>query len=393
MLLTAREEIMQFKVCLNIVVTCLVFFSFSILAAAQTATPLSFSFDFRNGSLGWQGGFADYSTSADDSAYALRAEIRNLPPELGVNGTGFYFQGTNLSDDLFMFMKRRLGPSDGIVAGQAYWLDFTVVLASNAQNCGGAGGTPGTGVSVKVGGLPAEPRALLGQPRFLPVVGFLRDVRMNLDKFNQAQSGIHASVAGNLWNGLPCNLNSQPYVSIQRVHRHIAPVLANADGELWLLIGTDSGFEGQTAIYYQSIDVHLTPLSTPPSPKLLTTQTINGTDSGRVAALDSVMMIAEPFSVLTSPTFTPDHQTRLILLTYDMELRAGESTSVIMAQAKDTQQRVFPLVVEAVRKVPEWEWITQVVVKLPLELENAGEVSISLNLRGVQSNEALARIQ
>ncbi len=385
---------MQFKICLNIVVTCLVFLAFSIPTAAQTAaTPLSFSFDFRHGSLGWEGGFADYSTSGDDSGYALRAEMRNLPPELGVSGTGFYFQGTNHSADLFMFMKRRLGPSDGIVAGQAYWLDYTVVLASNAQGCGGIGSPPGTGVVVKVGGSPAEPRTLLGKPTFYPLVGFLRNVRMNVDKSDQSQSGIHASVAGNIGNGLPCNLNSQPYVSIQRIHRHIAPVMANADGELWLLIGTDSGFEGPTAIYYQRIDVQLTPLSTPPSPKLLTTQTINATDSGRVAALDSVMMIGEPFSIPTTLPFTPDHQTRLILFTYDTELRAGESSAVITAQAKDTQQRVFPLVVEAVRKVPDWEWITQVVVKLPPELAKAGEVSISVNPRGVQSNEGLVRIE
>ena len=73
----------------------------------------------------------------------LRAEMRDLPPELGVSGTGFYFQGSNLSDDLFMFMKRRLGPSDGVVAGQAYWLDYTVVLASGASACAGIGGSPG----------------------------------------------------------------------------------------------------------------------------------------------------------------------------------------------------------------------------------------------------------
>jgi hypothetical protein len=50
-------------------------------------------------------------------------------------------------------------------------------------------------------------------------------------------------------------------------------------------------------------------------------------------------------------------------------------------------------VVEAVRKVPDWKWITQVVVKLPLELENAGDVSISINVRGVPSNKALVRLE
>lgn len=377
---------MQYKVFLNIAVAWLAFLTLSFPATAQVTSPLSLSFDFRNGSLAWQGGFADYPPSTDDGGFALRAEMRDLPPELGISGTGFYFQGNNRSDDLFMFMKRRLGPSDGIVAGQAYWLDFTVVLASNAQDCGGIGGPPGLGVFVKVGGSPAEPRPLFDSSPFI------RNLRMNIDKANQAQSGIHASVAGNIWNGQPCNPNSQQYLSIQRTHRHIAPVLANSDGELWLLVGTESGFEGLTALFYQRIDVLLTPLSTPPSPKLLTTQTSQGSDSGRGAALDSVTMMAEPFSVLTTPNFTSDQQTRLILFAYDSELRSGENSSVITAQAEDSQHRVFPLAIEAVRKVPDWEWITQVVVKLPLELQNAGDVSISVNLRGVPSNKPLVRI-
>jgi len=80
--------------------------------------PFSISFDFRNGALGWEAGFADYPPATNkEDLYGLRAEIRNLPPELGVNGTGFYIQGINRSDDLFMFMKRRLDSRDGIVAG------------------------------------------------------------------------------------------------------------------------------------------------------------------------------------------------------------------------------------------------------------------------------------
>lgn len=375
---------MQFKVLFNSIVAWLAFLTLSAPAAAQaTTSPLSLSFDFRNGSQGWQGGFADYNPSSDDGMFMLRAELRDLPPELGVSGTGFYFQGNNHSDDLFMFMKRRLGPSHGVVAGQAYWLDYTVVLASNAQDCGGIGGSPAFSVAVKVGGAPAEPRTLFDR---------LRHLRLNVDKANQSQSGVHASVAGDIWNGMPCNLNSTPYVSIQRTHRHIAPVLANSDGELWLLVGTDSGFEGFTSLYYQRIDVRLTPLSAPPPPKLLTTQNRDGSDSGRAAALDSVTMTGEPFSVLTTHNFSPEQQTRLSLLAYDMELRSGEGSSVITAQAEDSQHKVYPLAVEAVRQVPGWEWITQVVVILPMELGNAGDVSISVNLRGVPSNKALVRL-
>ena len=359
----------------------LVMLSASVHAQGTNST-LSFSYDFRNGPLGWQADFADYPPS-NDSIFLLLAEMRDLPAELGVSGTGFYIQGKNHSDDLFMFMKRRLAAADGIIAGQAYWLDFKVVLASNAQDCGGVGGAPGFSVFVKVGGAPAEPRTRLNT---------LKHLRLNVDKADQSQSGVHASVAGDIWNGLPCD-NLAPYVSIERTHRHIAPVFANSDGELWLLVGTDSGFEGFTGIYYQRIDVRLTPVTAPP-PKLLTTPNNDRSPSARATAVDSVAMTREPFSVMTAQNFSQDQQTRLILFAYDMELGFGEDVSVVTAKAEDAQQKVYPLAVESIRKVANWEWITQVVVRLPPELANAGDgdVSVSVELRGVSSNKALVRL-
>jgi hypothetical protein len=50
-------------------------------------------------------------------------------------------------------------------------------------------------------------------------------------------------------------------MTIERAHVHPNAVTANQFGELWLLIGTDSGFEGITSLYYQSISVTLRPQS------------------------------------------------------------------------------------------------------------------------------------
>jgi len=128
------------------VIVCVVGAAFgSAVGAQENASPVSKSFDFRNGALGWQAGFARYPPATDiDDVYKLRAELRSLPPELGTNGTGFYIQGHNRSDALVMFMKRRLDAADGIVAGQAYQINFTLVFASNAQSgCFGIGGSPG----------------------------------------------------------------------------------------------------------------------------------------------------------------------------------------------------------------------------------------------------------
>jgi hypothetical protein len=77
----------------------------------ETRRALSRVFDFRNGARGWKAGFADF----DPDVHDIDAEsgIRELPAELGP-GTGFFLAGSNVSDDLFMFLKRRLKASDGI---------------------------------------------------------------------------------------------------------------------------------------------------------------------------------------------------------------------------------------------------------------------------------------
>jgi hypothetical protein len=106
-------------------------------------------------------------------------------------------------------------------------------------------------VYLKAGAAPVEP-----QP-FLDAVD--NRVRMNVDKGNQAVGGSAASLVGNVANGRPCEPGNEPFVSLRRQHVHMPPVTASAEGELWLLIGTDSGFEGTTTLYYQRIEVQLTP--------------------------------------------------------------------------------------------------------------------------------------
>ena len=345
--------------------------------------PVSISFDFRNGALGWEAGFADYPPATNkEDLYGLRAEIRNLPPELAVNGTGFYIQGINRSDDLFMFMKRRLNSSDGIVAGQTYQVNFTLVFASDAQSgCFGVGGAPDVGL--KAGATPAEPIALLDNS---PLFAWLR---MNVGKGGESYGDLAASTTGSTANGIPCGSEPPKYVSIQRNHQHTSLVNANSRGELWLLVGTDSGYEGATGLYYQRIDVTLTPVSPPPPPVLLTDQ-----KTGRAVAVDSVSLLKEPFFVKSEQNFfSSDQRTRLILFGYNLELKKGEDLSAITAQAEDSQHRIYSLPVEAAVEIPQFTWIKQVTIKLPDELQGLGEVSVKIALRGVTSNAAVISIR
>jgi hypothetical protein len=370
-------------------ISVLVFFvAFSGVALAQgTPAPITVSYDFRNGAQGWQAGFADYPPATDDGFYDLKAEIRSLPPELGINGTGFYIQGNNHSDDLFMFLKRRLSSADGVVVGMSYEITFKIVFASRAPTgCGGVGGSPGESVYLKAGASPAEPLALLTPPPTDP--RFFSHLRMNVDKSDQSQSGIAASVVSDIANGRPCEQSSNQYVSLERVHQHTSLVNANSNGELWLLVGTDSGFEALTAIYYQRIDVTLTPI-TPPDPVLF--ERVN---SIRAAVLDSATLVTDPLPVISTRNFFSSAQhTHVTLFAYNLELRQGETLSQITVGAQDENRLFYELPVVAVHEVPNFRWIKQVTVKLPDEVKDLRAVLVWINLRGRESNKSLLSLQ
>ncbi|HET6890677.1 MAG TPA: metallophosphoesterase [Pyrinomonadaceae bacterium] len=123
-----------------------------------------------------------------------------------------------------------------------------------------------------------------------------------------------------------------------------------------------------------------------------TPQLLTETGTGRAVALDSVTWLREPFPVVTSHNFSLDARTRLVLFATHVNLTPGENTSVVTAQAEDSQNRIFPLAVEFVGKVPRFEWLTQVIVKLPDELATVEEVRVSINVRGVSSNKAPLRV-
>ncbi|MBA3711621.1 MAG: PQQ-dependent sugar dehydrogenase [Pyrinomonadaceae bacterium] len=125
-----------------------------------------------------------------------------------------------------------------------------------------------------------------------------------------------------------------------------------------------------------------------PAPMLLTEE-----NTERAIALDSVIMMRDPFPLVTILNLSFDQRTRVMLFAINVELMPGENSSVVTAQAEDSQHRVYQLPVEFVGKVPDFNWLTQVIVKLPDDLPHNEDVRVSLNLRGVTSNQALIKIK
>jgi hypothetical protein len=127
------------------------------------------------------------------------------------------------------------------------------------------------------------------------------------------------------------------------------------------------------------------PVNTAP-PVLLTEENTN-----RAVALDSVTFMRDPFPLTTANNFSADHRTRITLFAVNLELLASENISVVTAQAEDAAHNLYPLQVEYAGKVPAFDWLTQVVVKLPNA--PAGDLWVTVSLRDTASNKALVGIK
>jgi len=126
------------------------------------------------------------------------------------------------------------------------------------------------------------------------------------------------------------------------------------------------------------------------APVLLTAE---GTD--RAIALDSVTLLRDPFTELDDHNFSSDHHTRVALFALHAQLQPGETQSAITAEGQDLGNNIFPLTVESVRTVPGFDWLTQVVVRLPDVAQGGGgsqDIKVRIRLRGQSSNQAVITI-
>jgi beta-glucanase (GH16 family) len=114
--------------------------------------------------------------------------------------------------------------------------------------------------------------------------------------------------------------------------------------------------------------------------------------SNRALVLDSVTFKRDPFSVRNALNFSPDHTTRLMLLSANFDLEPGDGPSIVSAQADDGKGHVYPLLVEWLGRLPSFDWITVVIAKLPDELIGAGQVLISITAHNQTSNQVSVSI-
>ncbi len=85
-------------------------------------------------------------------------------------------------------------------------------------------------------------------------------VRTAFDKGDQSQAGATSTVLGNLAKPSG-SCADPPFYAEKTLTANAAGVIATSDanGRLWLYVGTDSGYEGNTALYYLHGMATLTP--------------------------------------------------------------------------------------------------------------------------------------
>lgn len=224
-----------------------------VISGCTDGAVVHLTYDLSRGDEGFQADIADYAVENLD----FMAGVRVLPPELGRSATGLYLQSTNRSADAFMFVHRGVGASDGLEPGARYTARFAITMASDAPaGCIGIGGPPAEAVTLKVGMVDHAPVVALDG------TSGVAQYRVNVDKGEQVQGGNDMTVAGDIANGAASTAcgTGPTFRTFSRTHTHPTAVTASSAGELWVMIGTDSGFEGTTPLYYEQIDIELTPV-------------------------------------------------------------------------------------------------------------------------------------
>jgi len=175
----------------------------------------------------------------------LDSDHRELPS--GLEGSGIYIQGHNRSDDLSMFLKKSV---DGLEPEATYLVTFRIDLATNVPGgMMGIGGSPGESVYVKAGATAIEP--LVRED----LSGWLR---MSIHKGNQATEGKDMINLGDIAHPeLGESVEGEYKVKSLDNEGRDFQATTDENGSLWFIVGTDSGFEGLTALYYSEISMPL----------------------------------------------------------------------------------------------------------------------------------------
>lgn len=212
-------------------------------APAPTPTASTITIDFNKGIDGWTAGVADYHDGTEPTETG--AGWSKLP--VPFTGMGYYMRSHNNSDDVFTYAKRQFS---GFVPNAKYNLTIEMSYVTSASNgCMGVGGARGEAVFMVGAAIDFEPKLVKASDgRYV----------LNFDHGDQGNSGKQGKVLGRQGiDGLECD--GTAYGKATRKSDEVIPVQADMDGKFWIVLGTDSAFEGTNDLYLTGAVVNVKP--------------------------------------------------------------------------------------------------------------------------------------
>ncbi|WP_103866568.1 hypothetical protein [Aquimarina sp. I32.4] len=205
-----------------------------------------FNFSFEKSKEGWESIFSDYPLEGD-TFYELKYERKKLPEPLDQNMDAIMISGNNHSDDLFSAVYRKF---ENLEPNTEYEVTFDIEIASNTSiNAIGIGGSPD--IALGVGGINYKPENIIDNQDSL--VSYKRPNFKS--ELQSSKSNEVFKVIGSV--GVSEKIPTPFMLANRNNLKDPITLTTNGKGELWLMIATDSGFEGPTTLYYKSIKIQL----------------------------------------------------------------------------------------------------------------------------------------
>lgn len=173
----------------------------------------------------------------------------------------------------------------------------------------------------------------------------------------------------------------------------------DANGNYFFMNLPTSGEYSVTAVKSDSTFIFTTSTFTAPTgnqtanlePKRPTLLTVIGSD--HAAAVELTQFVTGPFPITTTFLSEGRNRTRIIVFGTDLGLLPGEDVEAVTAEAVDAAGVSYPLRVEFISPLPDLPQVNQLVLRLNRELEDSGEVFVTISVHGLISNKVRIGIQ
>lgn len=200
----------------------------------------TYTWDFEQSYDGWTAGFSDYSDS-NSVNMGLFDSLTLIPyASSSLNNKGIAIGGDNTSDDLFIFLKKKI---TGLLPNSTYKVTFNIGFATEMSSQIFIGEC----ALIKVGGSSYEPLS--------DTIGHNGYYQMNIDKGNQQQDGPDMKKISCTHHDSSYSYNHYYRFDTNNINGPIVNITTNSQGEMWVIIGNEMSHEFYTKLFYDDITI------------------------------------------------------------------------------------------------------------------------------------------